>query len=196
MNFQTLNKQRKLILIAAVAGIISVFLPWFSAGAFGFSVHINGFHGWGILTFLAFVAAAGISLAGTQTETLDKNMWFAAIVCGMIALLSIIITMASSNSDFGFVSADFGFGIWIALVAAVSVTVSAWLFKNPAQDLKSGFESIKNSVSATTSSFSNNGNKTSSSNTNKIAEIERLSKLKENGSLTEEEFQQLKSKLL
>ena len=52
MNFQTLHLQRKLILVVAVAGIISVFLPWFSAGAFGFSVHINGFRGWGVLAFL------------------------------------------------------------------------------------------------------------------------------------------------
>ena len=195
MSFQTLNKQRKSILILAVAGVISVFLPWFSAGAFGFSVHMNGFHGWGIFAFLCFLVAIGVSLVGTQIEPLEKNMWFAAIACGALALLSIVITMGTSGGDFGFVTADFGFGIWIALVTAAGIVLSAWLFRNPAHDLKSGFESIKNSVSSTASSLSLNS--TSSSNTtNKIVEIERLSKLKENGSLTEEEFQQLKSKLL
>ena len=199
MNFQTLNKQRKLILISAAAGIISIFLPWFSAGAFGFSVHVNGFHGWGVLAFISFLGVAIISLMGDQSSALDKGTWFAAIICGALALLSVIITLissASNSTDLGFASAGLGFGIWVALVASIAVTLFAWMFRNPAYDLKSGFESVKNSVSTTASSFSNNINTTSSSGTNKIAEIERLSKLKENGSLTDEEFQQLKSKLL
>ena len=203
MNFQTMNKQRKLILIAAALGVVSVFLPWFSAGAFGFSVHINGFHDWGILAFICFLGAAIISLAGNQNLPLDKGIWFATILCGSLALLSVIITLISSagnSEDLGFASAGIGFGIWIALLASVAVMLFAWMFRNPAHDLKSGFESIKNSVSATASSFSNNMNASSASSatgsSNKIAELERLSKLKENGSITEEEFLQLKSKLL
>ncbi len=192
MNFQTLNKQRKFILISAVIGIISIFLPWFSAGAFGFSVHINGFHGWGILAFLCFIAAIVIGLLGVQTQALDKTMWLAAIVCGAVALLSVIITMLSSSGGFGFISAAFGFGIWMALAAAIGVTVFAWMFKNPAHDFKSGFESLKKTISVPVSS----ANTTQASGADKIAEIERLSKLKENGSITEAEFQQLKSKLL
>ena len=30
MNFQTMNKQRKFVLIAAAVGVISMFLPWIS----------------------------------------------------------------------------------------------------------------------------------------------------------------------
>ncbi len=202
MNFQTMNKQRKLILITALAGIISVFLPWFSAGAFGFSVHVNGFHGWGILTFLCFIAAIGIALIGMQTEPLDKGLWFAAMICGAIALLAIIITIFSSQSaDFGFASSGLGFGIWISLIAAIGVIIFSWLFKNPAHNLKEGFESLKHSVSDAATSISNSkpvgtSATTTTSSANKIAELERLSKLKENGTITEEEFQQLKSKLI
>ena len=203
MNFQTLNKQRKFILIAAVAGIISIFLPWFSAGAFGFSVHINGFHGWGILAFICFFIVAGItSVVGDQLLPLDKTMWLAAILCGGLALVSVVITLLSSQNSgsFGIVSANFGFGIWIALAAAVGVTLFAWMYRNPAHDLKSGLESIKNSVVSTAASISNNTNAvtTSSGKTsvNKIEELEKLSTLKESGALTEKEFQQLKSKLL
>jgi len=193
MNFQTMNKQRKLILISAAIGVISIFLPWFSAGAFGFSVHINGFHGWGILAFLAFVVSAVITLTGAQTNALDKTTWFAAIITGAVAVLAVLITMLSSSGGFGFVSAGFGFGIWIALASAIGIVLFAWMFKDPAQDLKSAFESLKHSVSAASTSTSN---KTSASSPDKIAELERLSKLKENGSITEEEFQQLKSKHL
>jgi hypothetical protein len=201
MNFQTLHKQRKLILFSAAAGIISIFLPWFSAGAFGFSVHINGFHSWGVLAFICFIGAAIISLVGDQSSSLDKGMWFAAIICGGIALLSVIITLissASNSGDFGFASAGIGFGLWISLLASIAVLLFAWMFKNPSYDLKSGFESMKSSVSSTASSFSGsiNSNSSSSSGISQIAELEKLSKLKENGSITEEEFQQLKSKLL
>lgn len=195
MNFQTMNRQRKLILIAAIAGIIAVFLPWFSAGAFGFSVHINGFHGWGILAFLAFVASGIIALMGAQTEALDKTMWFAAFICGALALLIIIVTIVSSQSSgYGLVSAGLGFGIWIALTAGIGVMLSAWMFKNPAHNIKSGFESLKKTVYTASSSANTSSNTTT--DTNKIAELERLSKLKHNGSITEEEFQQLKSKIL
>ncbi len=205
MNFQTMNKQRKLILIAALAGIISIFLPWFSAGAFGFSVHINGFHGWGILAFLCFVTSLIISLMGEQTKPLDKTMWFVAIICGALSLLSIVITIFSSQTgDYGFASANLGFGIWISLIASIGIVLFAWIFKNPEQNIKSGFESLKNSVSGSAATLSNTNKVTSSSTSNtnsvsgenKIAELERLSKLKENGSITEQEFQQLKSKIL
>ena len=203
MNFQTMNNQRKFILISAVIGIISIFLPWFSAGAFGFSVHINGFHGWGILAFLAFIVSIIIALMGTQTEALDKTVWLAALISGAVALLSVIITMLSSSGGFGFISAGFGFGIWIALAAAIGVTIFAWMFKNPAHDFKGGFESLKKTVSASAASFSKPNTASSVppdtspvASQNKIAELERLSKLKENGSITEAEFQQLKSKLL
>jgi len=195
-----MNKQRKLIAIAALVGIISIFLPWFSAGAFGFSVHVNGFHGWGILVFLCFAASIVIALAGTQSASLDKSMWLIAIICGALAFLSIVITMSSSTGGFGFISAGFGFGIWIALIAAIGILAFAWMFKNPADNFKSGFESLKTTVAASANTFTNSNSapstNTASASENKIAELERLSKLKENGSITDEEFQQLKSKLI
>lgn len=193
MNFQTMNKQRKLILIAAVVGIISIFLPWFSAGAFGFSVSTNGFHGWGVLAFFAFVIGGIVSLIGEQTQSLEKNLWFVAMICGALALLSVIISIISSRTgDYAFVSADLGVGIWLALIAAAAVVAFAWLFKNPEHNLKGGFENLKQAVA----SSSVNTNKNVPAESNIIAELERLNKLKESGSITEEEFRQLKSKLI
>ena len=76
MNFQTLNKQRRFILIAAITGIISIFLPWITVNLFGLTKNINGFHGWGILAFLAFVTSAGMSISGNQGQPLEKTNWF------------------------------------------------------------------------------------------------------------------------
>ena len=58
MNFQTMHRQRKFILIAAAAGVISMFLPWVSISAFGMDVgqSNNGVRGGGILIFFLFAA--------------------------------------------------------------------------------------------------------------------------------------------
>ena len=90
MNFQTMSKQRKFILIAAAAGIISMFLPWVSISLFGYTQSVNGMHDIGILVFLCFLASAAIAYLGDQTKNLDKNMWGIVLAAGAIAILSII----------------------------------------------------------------------------------------------------------
>ena len=144
MNFQTMSKQRKFILIAAAVGIIAVFLPWISIGAFGVKESQNGFHSYGIVVFLAFAVAVVISLIGDQTKTLDQSMWMVALVAGVIAALFTLIFFSRLNDAFGIV--DPGFGIWISFIAAAGVIGAAWLYKNPADNLKSGFESLKKSM--------------------------------------------------
>ena len=158
MNFQTMNKQRKFSLVAAAIGVISVFLPWVTISAFGMNKNINGFHGWGILVFLAFFAAAVITLTGNQAQVLEKNYWFLVMACGAIALLSIIIEIASSDSlaeGVGFVDAGIGYGMWIAMASAAGVVLFAWMYKSPADNLKSGFEGLKKSISIPSTSVSN-----------------------------------------
>ncbi len=199
MNFQTMSKQRKFILIAAVIGIISVFLPWatVSIGMFGESASesVNGFHGVGIIVFLAFIIAAIVTLTGDQTKALDKTTWMVALIAAAAALLFAVIALANtSHAGLGFVDAGFGFGIWLTLAAAIGVGASAWLFRNPADDLKSGFDDLKKKISTSTAPQSPATN--TGSGSNKIAELEKLSKLRESGSITEEEYQQLKSKVL
>ena len=87
MNFQTMSKQRKFILISAAVGIIAMFLPWVSF--FGFSM--NGMHGDGFIVFLCFAGAGVVAFLGDQTKTLDKTFWFIALACGGLASLLMII---------------------------------------------------------------------------------------------------------
>ena len=151
----------------------------------------------GRFSLLAFAVAGILSIIGTQTEALDKNIWFGAIICGAIALLCVVITLLSSQTgDFGFAGTSIGFGLWIALIASILVLIFSWIYKKPANSLKSGFDSIKQTVSTTASSLSTNTHSTAPATSNRITELERLSKLKENGTITEEEFLELKSKLL
>jgi hypothetical protein len=191
MNFQTMSKQRKYILIAAAAGLISVFLPWITVGAFGMSNSVNGFRSYGIAVFIAFAVAIVISILGDQTRALDQTMWMVALGAGAVAVLFTILFFTDLNGGFGIV--DPGFGIWISLIAAVAVIGAAWMFKNPADSLKSGFDSIKKSIPV---SPGNTTTTTTTNSTNKISELERLIELKNQGKISEEEYQQMKSKLL
>lgn len=205
MNFQTMSKQRKFILIAAAVGVISVFLPWItiSAGVFGMNMDqsINGFHGLGMVVFLSFAGAIVLSLVGDQTKSLEKSFWLLALIAGSLALLVILISFVNGRSGgFGVVDTGYGIGIWIALLSAIGVVGSAWMFKNPADTLKDGFDSIKQSMAtppaAPTGSVTPTAPPAPPSGTSKIAELEKLVELKNQGNISEEEFQQLKSKLL
>jgi Na+/pantothenate symporter len=142
MNFQTLHKQRKFILVLAAIGAISVFLPWFTVSAEGLGVRIsesqNGFRGTGVLVFLAFMVAAVLALLGHQAQNMDKTMWMATLCVGAIALLFVVVNLAktpNSGDGFGFAQAGPGFGIWISLVASVGTLAAAWVLRNPGDSL-------------------------------------------------------------
>jgi len=201
MNFQTLHKQRKFVLLSAVLGLISVFLPWktVSAGLFGASMSegINGFHGAGILTFLLFIVAGIVAFLGNQTAALDKGSWMAVMAAGAVALIGVIINISTtSGNSMGFVELSVGLGCWIALVAAIGVVGSAWLFRNPGDNLKEGFENLKKNISSLNVPAAGSGTPPKPDSNNKVAELERLIRLKDAGHITEEEYQQMKSKIL
>jgi amino acid transporter len=144
MNFQTMNKQRKFVLIAAVVGTISMFLPWISF--FGFS--INGMHGSGILVFLCFVVSGIIALLGDQTKNLEKTMWGITLIAGALALLVILyflIDSSGSNNIFGSVT-GFSFGFYLSGLAAIGVLLSAYLLRSPSDNLKDSFNSMKKNI--------------------------------------------------
>jgi hypothetical protein len=206
MNFQTLNKQRKMILIAAAIGLIAVFLPWIkmSASILGNEIaseSINGFHGSGVVVFLAFAVACVLSLMGDQTKTLEKTMWFITLAAGAVALLFVVISLLNSSGGPESAVADikFGFGIWIALAASLGTLAAAWMYKNPEDTLKDGLESLKKGI-AIPSNSTPGGTPTpprqAPSGNSRMDELERLIKMKNEGKITEEEYQQLKSKLL
>jgi hypothetical protein len=145
MNFQTMCKQRKFVLISAAVGFISMFLPWISLSMMGYSQSVNGMHDKGILIFLCFVASGVISYLGDQTTNLDKTMWSVTLLAGAIALLfTIWYYSEASNSILG--SSFIGFGVYIAAIASIGILVSAYMFRSPTDNLKDGFNSMKKDI--------------------------------------------------
>ncbi|MBS1511120.1 MAG: hypothetical protein JST86_09780 [Bacteroidetes bacterium] len=135
-----MNKQRKFILIAAAVGIIGMFLPWINL----FIISYNGMHDWGILAFFSFLGAIGVSLIGDQTKNLEKTYWFIALICGALASLIILWTLlkAMGNGGMSILSA----GIYIAAIGAVGTLLAAYMYRNPSDTIKGGFDSLKHDI--------------------------------------------------
>ncbi|HEY5408331.1 MAG TPA: hypothetical protein VIJ92_14650 [Ginsengibacter sp.] len=173
MNFQTMNKQRKFVLIAAGVGIISMFLPWISASSpfgYGPSYSENGFQGIGILAFLCFTACGVIACLGDQTKNLDKNMWVSTLTGGALALFGVgMFYLNYTRLPFGGPSLT-GFGLYIAVIAAIGILASAYMFRAPTDNLKDSFNTLKKDIENKINSTANTttpGDKTSNpGNTN------------------------------
>jgi len=190
MNFQAINIQRKLMLIAGALGVISVFLPWISVSMMGMSNSLSGFRGTGIVVFLTFAAAIIVALTGDQSKTLDSKMWLAAIAAGVIALLFTIISFGTISNEFGegfgIVDAGYGIGIYLALISALGITAVAWLYRNPDYNIQKSISGLKEEFSSRSSTSVNN----------RVSDLERLIEMRQQGKITEEEYQQLKSKII
>lgn len=143
MNFQLMSKQRKFILIAAGVGVIAMFLPWIRVSILGFTAgSVNGMHDWGILVFLCFLAAGGITLMGDQTKPLDKTMWMATLIAGALASLVMVIFFLRAMDAISFIS----IGFYLALIASLAILYSAYNFRTAGFNIKDGFDSLKGDI--------------------------------------------------
>ena len=140
MNFQTMNKQRKFILIAAAVGILGMFLPWIKVYFFSY----NGMHGSGFLAFLAFAGAGVVAFLGDQTKALEKTFWFVALACGALATLIVLWNLIDALGNGG--ASVLSIGIYIAAIGAVGVLLAAYLFRSPGDSIKGGFDSMKHDI--------------------------------------------------
>ena len=162
MNFQTMSKQRKFVLIAALAGVIGMFLPWYSYSVFGASASINGMHGNGILVFICFAVAGVMAYLGDQTKTLPSTSWIVTLICGALAVI-IVGWNIMKSSDYG-LGASMSVGIYLAAIAAVGVVAAAFLFRSPSDNIRSGFDSLKNDINTKINTTNSNSGNTNTGN--------------------------------
>lgn len=182
-----MNRQRKFILIAAIAGLIALFLPWVTVSAGNFldgpgagdnglgagasnmaeglfgksamSASENGMHGAGIMVFISFLCAIALSLLGEQTRALERTNWLVAMAAGTGALLFTIVLLANTQTgSLGFVKSSVGWGAWIALLASAGVLGAAWVYRNPGDTLKGNFDKLKNDLGFRAGPPSDQGN--------------------------------------
>jgi len=182
-----MSRQRGFILVASATGIISLFLPWAVVDVVKILKHINGFHGCGIIVFIAFAVTGIICFSGDRRKTLDKTIWFIVMVTGIVALVFTIISQLNINRSPG-LNAKTGFGVWVSLFAAITVIASDLFLKNA----NTGLDSFRRSISIP---IMNAADVKANAGKSKITALEKLTRLKANGNISEEEFQQLKSQL-
>jgi peptidoglycan/LPS O-acetylase OafA/YrhL len=139
MNFQTMSKQRKMILIAAAVGVICMFLPWISISFLGQSATVNGMHDSGILVFLCLLAAGAIAFMGDQTTNLNKTNWMLIIIVGGLAALIMLIKFLNSMDALDFI----GIGFYGVLLASIGVVAFAFMNRSATDTLQGGFDSLK-----------------------------------------------------
>jgi hypothetical protein len=143
--FNSLSRGRQIAIVAAVLGLLSSFLHWYTVSAgldqYHFSASINGWHGWGFLALLSYVVAGVVVLlpfAHTSLRalipTLPPTVTEPRVVlgAGLAAALSTIIFMATegggSVSGPGF-SAGPSFGAYIGLLCAIAIAVGGYLMQ-------------------------------------------------------------------
>jgi predicted small secreted protein len=150
MDFNTMHKQRKFVLIAAALGLISCFLPWFKASFMGISAaSANALDGTGgIIVLIGFGVAGVLAFLGDQKTTMSKTAWLGVLGAGALAALIIVINILNKGGAKGEMKSyvKFGIGIFIALAAVAGVLASAYMFRGAGQDLKQSLNEMKKSV--------------------------------------------------
>ena len=151
MNFQLLNKQRKVVIAGAALGLIACFLPWFSYGMGS----VNGMNGIGVLVFILFIGAGLVALAGDQKANIPNKMWLPVLGAGVIdicIIVYLIIRWESAMSGIGteesgvFGSVGLSFGIWLAIAGAIIMTYGAYKFRAVNNNLKESLRSLKSDI--------------------------------------------------
>jgi len=144
MDFQTMNKQRKFVLIAAVIGMISMFLPWGKISLFGYTA--GSFKGtdveYSFIPIACFIVSGLMAFMGNQKQTLTTTNWFITIICGAVATLFTIWKFVDMPDG-----VTTGFGIYLAILSSLGVLIAAFIFRSPTDNIKGGFDSLKKDIS-------------------------------------------------
>lgn len=138
MNFETMSKQRKMILIAAAVGVIAMFLPWWSLDMGFVGGSINGMHNEGLVVFLCFLGVGALAVVGDQSKNLGLQNWMLVLLAGALAALITLIVFVNAPP-----LGNRGFGLYIALIAAAGILFFAYTHRTAGHTLQNGFDSLK-----------------------------------------------------
>ena len=143
MDFQTMNKQKKYLLIISGIGIIAMFLPWVRISILGIVANSsNGMHNTGILVFLCFLGCGLVAFLGDQVKPLEKTMWMVTMILAGIAALIMVIHFFRVMDAMSFLS----IGFYLALICSLALLFTAYKFRNAGYNLKDGFDALKRQV--------------------------------------------------
>lgn len=137
-----MNKQRLIILVLAVLGMLAVFMPWVNMPIVG---AVNGARGDGWFVFCLYAIPAIIAVLGNRAKPLQGAMLYGAIVPGLICSGVAIWKMIDFNNAMKvedgnpFAAAlsstvSIGFGLYLVILLGIAIAASAYLFKEKTQE--------------------------------------------------------------
>jgi hypothetical protein len=117
----------------AIAGgslvvLVALFLPWYGIDTDGFSDAANGFHRWGLLAFLAWLAVASLSVARHYLDdtvhlpALPAGDAVIAMACGAVEMLGVLFVALDLPPQYGL-----RFGAFVALAGGAATLLGGYL---------------------------------------------------------------------
>ncbi len=200
--FTNKSDDRLGIVLSAIL-LISTFLPWSSEGGSGVYLYTNrGIdYAWGVVIFIlafaqlvAYVYARTIDLEPATKFRLD----FAHTVIGVIALIGVAVSQKWNSDHWLFYGTTTEYGLVVAGIAAFAVTAFAIIrmiaIRKSGVDLKARSTS-KSMVEKVTEAVQNQTHQ--APQVASIAdELKKFSDLREQGIITDDQFEAQRNKLL
>jgi len=116
----------------ALAVIIGLFLPWYSASGFGIRVSSSpGLNGTGFLLLIFSVVAVGASLNVMKQD--KKNMITLTVVMAVLAVLIMLNNWPDKNLGS---AVSTGIGYWLSLAGSASMLVGSGMIMKESKEKK------------------------------------------------------------
>ncbi len=199
-----MHKQRRLLLTAVIVGIIATAFPWASqaSGMFGFttSTRLSAFmFSTGHWYFANILAAGVIAVWRDRTKELDRKMRRASFIVSVLAFVSLLLFY------FDMRAADFEvtIGLLLAFAAPIMISYIALTFKSPTYNLSDDMDQLGDMVGTVLKGEYLGTIKDKvgdmlgkEKKPDRMEELEKLIAWRNEGKITSEEYEELKSKLL
>lgn len=139
LHTNVMNKQRLALLIVSAVGMLATFLPWVKAPILG---ELDGTRGDGWITFVLYLIPLIICLNGNKKNPVKIPQLYGIIYPGIIAIIigvwkinDLRSTMSQSNDDNSFSkilnsSVSIGFGLYLVILAGISLIIVTFIFND------------------------------------------------------------------
>lgn len=134
-----MSRQRFVVFIIAIIGLIATFLPWYQIGNWG---SVSGLSSSGWFTFIMFIIVLFLGLRGDQRANMsNRNVWLLSIF-SIVASIVVIwrmfdiyfsrdttITLGGNMGNLTGNEVFIRYGAWLVVIAGICIPFAAFLFK-------------------------------------------------------------------
>lgn len=117
------HKQKLYALIAAGIALVGLLLPWITVTVPGYTNSINGFHGWGVLSFIGVLVVAFLSFMENRSDDYSaENKKYVMVAFGAIALGALLFLLRKNAYSGGSYNSELvrtGIGLWLTILAGI-----------------------------------------------------------------------------